>query len=160
MHAEPTPSRATVRSATATAERVAIQHAIAAAADTHAHARWLDDHERLAHLTEAVGDVAADLLRNGSLDLDACLLRAAGELQGWLEHRTADHRENGAVERACGARYNATTTCHLPAGHGGYWHDCGRSCWTVDDPAECHLCGAPKAADDVFCTEPCERSAA
>lgn len=73
------------------ARRAAIQHAIGEAADDLVQGDvmrgHLDEHERLARLTEAVGDIAADILRNRTLDLDACLLRAAAELQAWMEAR-------------------------------------------------------------------------
>lgn len=73
------------------AQRAAIQHAIAVEADELLHSDdtrpHLDDHERLALLTEAVGGTAGEITRNGSLDLDAALLRLAAETSLWLEAR-------------------------------------------------------------------------
>jgi hypothetical protein len=76
------------------AARIAIQHQIAAIADgillgddTRAH---LNDHERVVHLTEAVGDACADVLRNRALDLDACLVRIGAEVTLWLECRARE----------------------------------------------------------------------
>jgi len=78
----------------ATASRVTILQAIAAAADAVApsHPVAIFDIERVARLLEDAGDIATDLRCNDSEDLDACLLRLAGEALLWLERREADRR--------------------------------------------------------------------
>lgn len=79
---------------TAAAARVGIQMATGRAADRAA--ADLPEHvfpsDRVARLTEAVGDVASDVRVNACADLDACLVRLAGETLAWLESREAERR--------------------------------------------------------------------
>lgn len=73
------------------AARAAIQHAIAALADTLTHGNdllvYLDDHERAVRLAACVGDICTDLAENRGLGQDAALLRLAAEVQLALEVR-------------------------------------------------------------------------
>lgn len=82
--------------ADAKAARVSIWHATGNAADRAA--AELPEHvfptDRVARLTEALGDVAADVRINDSADLEHCLIRLAGEAQAWLEARVEAARRS------------------------------------------------------------------
>ncbi|MCA1572684.1 MAG: hypothetical protein LC798_20790 [Chloroflexi bacterium] len=72
--------------------RVAIQQRIGDMTDTLLAAdqltRHMDEHELLARVTAATGDVASDIVDNACLDLDATLVHLCAEAQVWLEIRS------------------------------------------------------------------------